>query len=258
MQNWPVFFRRFAARRLARYDRPTLISLFDPSRSCDLRRRFLRFLVKVLGPNETFSLIYEKNLWGTDESRSGAGSTLAQTASIRDFLPRLLQDLEIRSLLDIPCGDFNWMRQLDLSGIRYVGADIVPELISENARAYGSQDRQFVCLDLLSDRLPRADAVLCRDCLVHLPNADAARALENIRSSGAAYLLATTFPSLELNEDVVLGFWRPLNLERPPFSLPPARMLLNEGNPDPRYADKSLGIWCLNDRSDTGVYNHER
>jgi hypothetical protein len=41
-------------------------------------------------------------------------------------------------LLDIPCGDFNWMKLLNL-GVDYIGADIVGELIAENRRRFGAK-----------------------------------------------------------------------------------------------------------------------
>ena len=45
------------------------------------------------------------------------------------------------SLLDAPCGDFNWMRHVPLGGVSYTGADVVPELIARNRRDYGRDGR---------------------------------------------------------------------------------------------------------------------
>ena len=52
--------------------------------------------------------------------RSGPGSSLVQTATIRRDIPALLASLGIRSFLDAPCGDFNWMRHVDLGVERYI------------------------------------------------------------------------------------------------------------------------------------------
>jgi SAM-dependent methyltransferase len=211
------------------------------------RARWWRWLLAGLSAGEVFTLIYAQNLWGVSESRSGAGSTLSETESLRTNLPALLRQLEVRSLLDLPCGDFHWMSRLDLSGIDYLGADIVAELVARNQAEYGASGRRFLALDLLQDELPRMDAVLCRDCLVHLPNALVAQALRRLQASGATWLLVTTFPAQAGNPDIPLGLWRPVNLQAAPFHLPPPQMLLHEGNPDPRYADKSLGVWRLAD-----------
>ena len=72
----------------------------------------------------------------------------------------------------------------------------------------------------MSDRLPAADLVLCRDCLPHFSLRDARRALENIVASGSTFLLTTTFTDRQANQDIRTGDFRALNLERAPFALP--------------------------------------
>jgi hypothetical protein len=78
---------------------------------------------------ERFKLIYRTNLWGAETSQSGLGSELDATASLRHDLAHLLRSFEVTSILDLPCGDFAWMAQMELSGIRYLGADIVPDIV---------------------------------------------------------------------------------------------------------------------------------
>jgi hypothetical protein len=93
------------------------------------------------------------------------------------------------------------------------------------------------------------DLVLCRDCLVHLSSKDAVAALRNLKRSGSTYLLATTFPEHTDNPDVITGYWRPINLELPPFALPRPMLMINEGCPERGGADKSLGLWRIADLS---------
>jgi hypothetical protein len=192
-----------------------------------------------------FRRFYRENLWGA-ESVSGPGSTAWPTAHIRQRLPELLRELGVSTLLDAPCGDFNWLSTCELPA-RYFGCDIVGELIDELRQRHGRADRSFERLDLTCDPLPRADLILCRDCLGHLPFADIAAAIANFRASGARYLLATTFPCWRQNADITArGDWRPLNLELPPFELPaPLRLIAEVNVEDPRFADKSLGLWEL-------------
>ena len=75
-----------------------------------------------------------------------------------DALPALVKELGVRSLLDAPCGDFNWMRHVDLDGVEYTGGDVVPELVARNRELYGAAGRRFVTLDLTRDPLPPAVA----------------------------------------------------------------------------------------------------
>jgi hypothetical protein len=42
-----------------------------------------------------------------------------------------------KTLLDAGCGDFNWMRHVNLKLDQYIGIDVVPELICENQRQFG-------------------------------------------------------------------------------------------------------------------------
>jgi hypothetical protein len=148
-------------------------------------------------------------------------------------------------MLDLPCGDYGWMRTVELPVTRYVGADLLPEIVGPLAAANGDDRHEFLVLNLLHDRLPAADLLFCRDCLVHLSFGDIRLALENAVGSGIPSLLTTTFPGAESNEDIVTGDWRVLDLEQAPFRLPAPLRILNEGctEGDGVFADKSLGLW---------------
>lgn len=197
--------------------------------------------LRARGPGAVFTEVYQKNLWGDPESVSGRGSTLARTEVIRLALPGLLAGVGARSLLDAPCGDFNWMCRVDLGGVEYVGADVVPELIERNRRLHAGPGRSFVVADVSRDRLPRADVVLCRDCFIHLSFSDIRAALANFKRSGSDFLLATTHDFVAGNEDIRTGGWRSVNLMLPPFNLPRPRQLIVED----AELGKCLGLWSL-------------
>ena len=185
---------------------------------------------------------------GCDGVDSGLGSEIDATAVLRAELPPLLARLGATSLLDAPCGDAGWINRADL-GVRYVGVDIVPALIeSLQARAAAGDDRgEYHLADITGDPLPRCDAILCRDCLVHLSFANIGRAVANFARSGAAWLIATTFPVWQANVDCEDGDWRALNFERAPFQWGPPVELLNENclEAGGGWRDKSLGVWRL-------------
>jgi SAM-dependent methyltransferase len=197
-----------------------------------------------------FIEIYDKNIFGGVESKSGNGATLEQTVIIREEIPRLFEELDVRSVLDAPCGDFNWMKEIikQSPNIRYIGLDIVPELIEANTKAYASETVTFQLGDIMTDDLPQVDLIICRDCLVHMPIDHALKAVENFRRSGARYLLCTTFTGREENkEEFIRGLWRALNMEKHPFNLGPASRLINENCTEAGdfLADKCLGLWDL-------------
>lgn len=195
-----------------------------------------------------FEKIYSLHHWYDEESKSGPGASLKQTESLRAIVSKLLEELEVKTLLDIPCGDFNWMQEVDLSRYDYTGADIVSDIIKQNEANYSAPGRRFVWADITFSQLPQADLLFCRDCFVHFSYADIWKAITNVRKSGSKFLLTTTFTN-RTNEDIITGHWRPINLEAPPFYFPKPLQLFNENCTEEygRYADKSLGLWKVSD-----------
>jgi 2-polyprenyl-3-methyl-5-hydroxy-6-metoxy-1,4-benzoquinol methylase len=199
---------------------------------------------------QRFRRIHDSNLWGAAASSSGLGSEMEATAVLRAELPQLLARLGTASLLDAPCGDAGWINAASLS-VRVVGVDIVPALIERlRARAAASEiGGEHHLADITRDPLPRCDAILCRDCLVHLSFANIERALANFSRSGATWLIATTFPEWQTNRDCEDGDWRALNFEHAPFNWATPVELLNENCTEAGggWRDKSLGVWRLSD-----------
>ncbi len=196
-----------------------------------------------------FEGIYRSNGWASQGSVSGPGSTKERAQDFVAELVDAVRNLGAFTLLDAPCGDFNWAAPVADAVERYLGVDVVSNLVRENERRYGSPQRRFLHLDLVNESLPEADVILCRDCLVHFSFSDVGRALTNFRRSGSRYLITTTFVGERENTDIETGGWRPLNLQRTPFNLPPPLALIDEHchHTGGIYADKRLGIWSIRD-----------
>ena len=214
----------------------------------DVADRVLEYLEPGFKTN-VFATIYRHRIWGETESVSGPGSTLTQTAKVRNMLPEICKSYLVKSLLDIPCGDLNWMQFVDLGDVQYTGADLVSNLIIANKNKFKSSGREFKVLDLLYDLLPDADLIFCRDCLVHFSFNDIHKALVNIKRSNIKYILVTTFIDRMENKDIQTGNWRPLNLQHQPFNFPEPKQLINEECTEDGgiYADKCLGLWELSE-----------
>jgi 2-polyprenyl-3-methyl-5-hydroxy-6-metoxy-1,4-benzoquinol methylase len=197
---------------------------------------------------QRFRRIHDTNLWGAAASSSGLGSEMDATAVLRVELPRLFEKLGVTSLLDAPCGDAGWINHADLA-VRIIGVDIVPALIEglQARTAAGEIRGEYHLADITADKLPRCDAILCRDALVHLSFENIERAIANFRRSGAVWLIATTFPEWQTNRDCEDGDWRALNFEREPFHWGPPVELVNENCTEAGggWGDKSLGVWRL-------------
>jgi SAM-dependent methyltransferase len=194
---------------------------------------------------QTFTQIYKDNSWDSSESVSGTGSEMKNTEVIRRELPVLLDKFNITSILDIPCGDWNWMKTVNLNNTSYIGADIVPDLIEKNKSLYPTVD--FRVLDLTSSELPKVDLIFTRDCLGHLSNENVFKAIQNCKASGSKYLLATSFTKWNTNSDIHDGYWKCINLMVEPFLLNPL-YLINEDCREnyPHFNDKCMVLFQLN------------
>ncbi len=197
----------------------------------------------------TFAPFYTENRWGDDESVSGPGSNLTRTAKLRRELPVLLHEIGARTILDAPCGDFNWMKDTQLDVEQYTGADVVPDLITRNQELYAGDKTRFLLLDVTRDKLPRVDVILCRDCLIHFSYRHIAAAIRNFKRSGSMYLLTNSYPAWSSNENIRTGDFRPLNLTLPPFNFPPPITQIHEKLPEEeaQFYGKILGLWKVSD-----------
>ena len=187
---------------------------------------------------DVFTRIYKENLWGSEQSRSGVGSTREATANVVANLPVVWKQYGIRSMVDAPCGDCNWMSSIAPSLDRYIGMDIVPPLIEANRQRFPRLE--FRCADLTRDPLPAVDAIHCRDCFQHLPTHLILAALRNFEASGARWLLLTTNADVTTYHDVVIGGFRPINFRRAPFNFPEPVVKIAEDE-----QGRALALWDL-------------
>ena len=82
------------------------------------------FFIKMFNDADVkrkFTKIYSKNLFKGDDSISGGGSNLYQTRVIRNAIPILLKEMGVKTMIDAPCGDLFWMKEVDLPVEKYIG-----------------------------------------------------------------------------------------------------------------------------------------
>lgn len=204
-----------------------------------------RKLARVQTLQERFTLIYDSNIWRSSESVSGNGSTMRMTRSIRALLPHIVDDFAISSIFDAPCGDFNWMKQIDLKGVTYIGGDIVKPLVDELHQKYSSNSISFIHFDITSMSFPKSDLVLNRDCLFHLSYQDILATLENFIDSGSKYFLSTSYDNQEefFNLDIRSGGFRLIDLFAPPFSFSRKFLYQIPEPPEGTLPPRSLYLW---------------
>lgn len=205
-----------------------------------------------------FSTVYRNNSFGGVDSKSGPGSSLAATKNIQFYLPQLIKILKIKKIVDVPCGDFNWMQYvIKRIDVMYYGYDIVDELITKNKSLFEQKKVEFHKLDATVDIPIKADLIFCRDLLVHLDYLEIKNFLLNAISSGSKYLAVTNFPisgeNFDRNSDFEGVFWRPLNLEASPFNFPPPKFRIHEDSQELQgaFSDKEIAFWKLRELKST-------
>ena len=172
-----------------------------------------------------FNLIYKTNFWSSNESVSGYGSELKNTINIEKEIINIVKKYQIKSILDAPCGDFNWVKNVLDKNLSYIGGDIVQEIIDNNIRKFKSNNLKFIKIDITKESLPESDLMICRDCLIHLSFESIRLFFENFRKSNINYLLLTTYKMKDTtkeidNLDIPDGEYREIDLSKPPFYLP--------------------------------------
>jgi len=178
------------------------------------------------------------------ESISGYGTTLDALATTIQALPNIFSKYEIKSILDAPCGDFHWMKMVDLSSVKYIGIDLVEAQIERNKSAYPLFD--FRAMNMVTDELPTCDLILSRDILIHLSDDDIIRYINNCKKSGIKYLMTSTYPDLDKNQEMGgIHGWRFINFEIADWNFPKPLELINENSQvDPI---KCMALWSLAD-----------
>ena len=208
---------------------------------------------------KTFQTIFRKRDWlasdpaSSDLQASGPGALLVNAqnamATLHVIVTRLKHVLnkDIITLLDVPCGDLQWMKSFLMSrtDIQYHGMDIVPDLINHHIKMYGHVKRlRFSVSDIVTQTLDKSyDLILSRDLLQHLTIKDAGEVLKRFSDSKSRFLLVTTHPDTVHNTDVQLnqlgGRFSRYNLQAEPFSLAPPTCSSYD------YNREHLALWSI-------------
>jgi SAM-dependent methyltransferase len=133
---------------------------------------------------ELFTDIYKMNAWGGEPGTfySGKGTHHPKTIIYMKNIIRLIKSNNIRSVLDIGCGDFTMMSKvLKLVDVYYTGVDLVEEMIRHHQEAYRNASTRFMVLDAVVEELPEADMVTVRQVLQHLSNIQIQQILNKLR-----------------------------------------------------------------------------
>ena len=116
---------------------------------------------------ERFEQIYDQNKWGYG---SGKGSLPRHSRGYIGMLQGFMSDHSISTVVDLGCGDWQFSRLIDWSGVQYHGTDLVRSVIDRNIEQYSAPNIEFRVFSGNFDDLPDADLLLAKDVLQHWSN----------------------------------------------------------------------------------------
>ena len=128
------------------------------------RERKIEKILQLKNNEKKFSKIYSTNFWGDNESFSGPGSNIKNTEDTIMNLTQIIKKYNVKSILDAPCGDFNWMQKvlIKFPYLEYYGMDIVSDIIKNNNEKYSNSKIKFYKKDIIKNLFPEVDLVICR------------------------------------------------------------------------------------------------
>jgi hypothetical protein len=214
-----------------------------------LRKIFIsRFIQKYLNQNFVrkfiFYLIYKTNHWNRYQKInknnilvSGPGSIPGsiQTKNIIDNLDFFIKKNNIKSILDMPCGDFSWMQDLIKKNnyINYTGYDIVEDIIFYNNKKYSKNNISFFCKDIVNEtNFNNFDLVFIRDFFIHIDYVSINKILDNIKRSKVKFIACSNNNNAINNKDIAVGQHRKINLTIEPFYMNEIFYAFSEGVDD--------------------------
>ena len=179
---------------------------------------------------KVFTSIYKSHHWVQDEdilpseniSVSGHGSNIntEQFINLKKNFNDFIHDYKIESILDMPCGDFLWMKEiLKDKKINYLGIDIVRELIEKNNKKFQNNDINFENHDIVKYSPRKSfDLIIIRDLFIHIDNSDILEILNKIKNIDFKFIALNSYDN-KINTNVIIGKHRKINLLNHPFNL---------------------------------------
>lgn len=176
-----------------------------------------------------FDKIYNNGLWNDNIKTiplSGPGSSLTNTLKYRELLDNITDELNIKSIVDVGCGDLTWMPYTNTFKMcKYTGIDIVKSLIESHSITH--IDKSFLCMDAVVEDVPCGDLVILRDILFHLSHEDVINLLNNIKGKFKYYMITSS--NNTVNNDMFNKYhFHELNVRIHPFNLKSFKVMLTE------------------------------
>jgi 2-polyprenyl-3-methyl-5-hydroxy-6-metoxy-1,4-benzoquinol methylase len=143
-------------------------------------------------------------------------------------LQEFLKNHEIKTVVDLGCGDWAFSRYIDWTGIEYIGIDVVKHVVERNQKLFAQDNIKFIHANFKAINIQEADLFLCKDALQHFSNDDIRKVIAHLpkykHSLIANYI--DLFATWKNNREIKTGQYHPIDLSLTPFKHPGEKVLL--------------------------------
>lgn len=162
---------------------------------------------------EIFNHIYQNLVWGHG---SGQGSEPTAAVPWTYYVNKTIEDNNVKTVLDVGCGDFRLGDTYNLSGVDYTGLE-VSSLMFNQIIKHEVSNITFINDDAETWEFPQVDLILCKDVFEHLSNDSINIIMDKIMASCKIALICNDYDA-ENVEDIDNGDHRRMNLNADPFN----------------------------------------
>ena len=173
---------------------------------------------------QAFNDIYKNRRWGVNsdgDPSSGPGSHPSNVVPYVEYLQRFMKDNNVKTIVDVGCGDWQFARYINWDGVEYLGVDCVKSVLQRNIKRFAKDNVDFALGDLTNDEdlqhFPTADLYIVKDVLQHLPNRVVYRFLDDIKPKVKYILVTNCCDQARDEDDADFGETRPLNSSKTPL-----------------------------------------
>ncbi len=173
--------------------------------------------------------IYEQKLWGGQAFDFYSGTGSHSQDIIAPYIRKVISFFNRHTNLvvcDLGCGDFNIGKHFVSHVKQYMALDIVEPLINRNIKRYKYPNLTFACLDIANHNWPKADCIILRQVLQHLPNNEILSVVNKLQNY--KYIIITEHlpvgnfsPNIDMisSQGIRLKKQSGVDLLKPPFNL---------------------------------------
>ena len=169
-----------------------------------------------------FNDIYMNEKWNNKIKNvplSGPGSSLEIAKNFMFFMDKFIKDYNIKSVIDIGCGDLTWISKSNFfndNNVIYLGMDISDFIINKNELNF--PNKKFIVNNVVEKFDNSCELIILRDVIFHLSNNDILNIFKNIKNK-FKYICITNCKNKINNDNFDKWHFSEKNIHNSPFNI---------------------------------------